>query len=625
MVTRTKEENPYTALWSEAVNVFEQEKTTDPSLRDLKEMEQATKIAEIAADLLVRGKIVGTAKGRKVGKIVPKSFAEVTKEYLTQGAQKTYRKYDTYTGHVRQVVAFLVWLHDVVKPREYGLIAREPLTIEDMCAPAREENVPSGLMSMRIAEEYGNTLYPSAKTTRQYNVAIKNFISWLRDESEIWPPGGGFILEKIPTTAPPAEKTKGFLLLANEVDIFFNRLCYGLKPYEILFARYLLATGLRPEHAIWLRITDLEAARAKLVKDATGEWYHQIDVNDYMMAAREYKGETVAKVTIKGYPRVVHISSGLYRDMMDYVHKEVFIPNIRYGEFKKLNYDDLSKAQKTELAKERKVIPYRDLTSEEKLKSRVWWRMNMEPTVLANTLEKRRKTPEKWGLPLDNSKYVPYSLRNTWTSVVARLTNLDTAAKLQGWTTTRMALGSYMDLMSLSDAWTIKTKYGIYVPEAALPAEDVKHLKISSASEYLQKALEDVMAQGMPVETAYRVLLEAGVPKAERPSKLREAQEMVRVALGKTYELPPENVILEQSEKAAEQYSLTRTVDQLKTEKELLEKDIPRRCEDMWGADLVGRLTRFSKKTEQAGAKQLVDKMVKEINENLAKRRAGGK
>jgi len=455
-------------------------------------------------------------------------------------------------------IAFVNWLHDEVEKRE-GRARR--LAANDFGGPATGGRPnATGIVDRNTAVRFYSDLVGREMpvSNKDVNVAITFLVRALAATQ--MSPDNYDGTTRFDTTSKPPKKSKGRPLRIDDMKVFFDRLLFGVKGITMLYARYLIQTGLRPDHAFWsLRLADLERAHSDVVQDCTGADAHLIRIKPAILEATAHE-EVPGEMKIKKYPETIRISKELFNDLFSFVLGN--LNSVRIWDPEKQRFDESWKPVTWDSASR----TFTGLTSEEKEHS--WVFMNLVPkgekvagghNRLMGLISQRKERAMKFGLPEDpEGKLVVYSLRKTWATVVYIATqyNIKALEDLANWTELSTIL-TYIETFPPGEAWLIKKKYGIVIPQQYVSRSRVMSLEWEAASESVKRAAADMMVQiragNLPDEALYALLAEAGVKMPEAPELIKQAIDEYRRRTGAGWEPPePERVkaLMEAGEKS---------------------------------------------------------------------------
>jgi len=379
---------------------------------------------------------------------------------------------ESFWTQARYVSAFLVWLY-----RELG---NTPLTLQMMNAPSE----PGGMVSLTGVEQFAREV--TAGKPKGVHTSIKNFIhDGLFDRGYLRRSDLGSLY----TSAGTPEESKGVPLSWVEVKYLFTRLLLGLDPQYRVYFRYLLQTGLRPKHAVRLRLADLLISDAQQERpDCTNEKFHRLPARSFFLA---YNVRNKKKTSsLKGVPEYAYVSDDVYREL------------VRLGQeqLEKNKLDPAFAAEFPTLKKQREA-------------TYVW--PEKTPDAYKTTIDARRKNYEKWDLTEDlKEKLIPYSMRKTWATVVYYCTGKDIkrVAEMGGWAKPDIPFSTYIQSMSEDDAYQIKTHCKIFVPPDCETAFEEMQGRVAG------RRLKDTIRETLQTDPGalskvYGMLQAAGVPK----------------------------------------------------------------------------------------------------------------
>jgi hypothetical protein len=515
---------------------------------------------------------------------------------------KTLEGLDENFGHT---IAFIVWLHDEVAKKE-GRERR--LAANDFGGPPTGGRPnATGIVDRNTAVRFYSDLVGREMpvSNKDVNVAITFWVRALTATQ--MSPDNYDGTTRFDTTSKPPKKSKGKPLRLDELDTFFNRLLFGVKGITMLFARYLLETGLRPDHAFWsLRLIDLERAHSDVMQDCTGVDAHLIRIKPAILEATAHE-EVPGEMRIKKYPEAVRISKDLFNDLFTFVQGN--LNSVRIWDPEKQKFDESWKPVTWDPA----TRTFTGLTTDEKEHS--WVFMNLVPkgekvagghNRLMGLISQRKERAAKFGLPEDpEGKFVVYSLRKTWATVVYIVTqyNIKALEDLANWTELSTIL-TYIETFPPGEAWLIKKKYGIIIPSQYVSRTRVLTLEWEAASESVKRSAADMMEQieahHLPEEALYALLAEAGIKMPEAPETIRAAIEEYRRRTGAAWEPPtPERLkaLMEAGEKS------TVIAEALKGA-EKAQKEAGERCLDLIEGVLAGQEEKLTRPLTPAQLKK---------------------
>ena len=513
-------------------------------------------IKEVGEDTLKRMEAVGVIDSE-----VHKALNDYFTWVHTKGKKTTSGK--GFRERVMHTTGFVAWLYEHRIRAPGGTPAKGPVRMTDLGGPptkARPEL--KGFVNEATALRFYSDLEGEEQVTIDPAVGalIKKLVMGL-ESGDYWPPNTVNAVRDLRTTKEKPVSTMGYPLSYQDVNIFFNNLLFGMKPYQRYYAKYLLQTGLRPKHAYMsLRFWDLEAATAAI--DITAAPCHRLEIRNAIDTAREHqKGIEVSR--IKGYPDSVVISRDLYDDLMAFMTAKGSRHPIRLWDTVKRSF---SYTWKT----------VAEMTEVEKKHCWVFGHMAGD-RVLASDIVERKKFPLKYQLPPDpRNRFVLYSLRKTWATVIYRLTEKDVnlVMRMGGWASVEMPLTTYIEAMPETDAWFVKSKYGIYIPSGVIPATRLLDLQYNSADAMVKESVQDLMEaileRGLPESALYVMLREAGVPVGEAPEVVAKAAEELRLKRGKAWAVLPRERIMEEMKKGEKSEALAERLKALEREAALV-------------------------------------------------------
>jgi len=473
-------------------------------------------------------------------KVITKEVRDLTSAYFRRRSQvgKKVQSLQGMQDIVGHTTAFFVWLNQRVG---------KPLAVNDFGGPPRGGRPKAeGKVSPETAVQLYSALVgrSMATSSKDVNSTIKFWVRYLSEKQAFSGQNYDDTADLSVTSAEPVSH-KGQPLRYDDVNIFFDKLLFGAKEQHQLFARYLIQTGLRPDHAFWsLRLYDLERAYEDTVPDCTGTAAHLVRIKPAIVEA--FAHETVNKeAKIKAYPESVLISEGLFNDLFGFVLKN--FNSIRLWNETERRFEEAWKHVKWD--KENRQ--FTGMTADEKQHS--WVFMHLVPrgakvadghNRLQDMMKKRKTWAARYGMGEDpENKFVVYSLRKTWATVLYVLTqhNIEALKRMANWTEISTIL-TYIQTFSEGDAWLIKAKYEIMIPKDYISESRVLALRYEAANESVKRAAADMMEQiragKLPEEALYVMLAEAGVPVGQAPEVMKRAVEEFKMRTRETWALP---------------------------------------------------------------------------------------
>lgn len=266
-------------------------------------------------------------------------------------------------------------------------------------------------------------------TTRSKSVdvqsAIKTYISvfgkWL--ESEGYVTKFPRVVITVPKKSPEkkAEKKMGQPRNYAELSAVFSlltRATLRVPEDEVAiyqnFFRLLLASGMRPSHALMLRFMDFTKDNVEWVEDAFGRAFIKVASFKAVEREKELRGE---KVTKKAPPDYIYISEGLYDSIYNYA----------------IDHD---------------------------------WELDYYicPISLRSLQNKATRIARLARIP----RFSLYDFRDTWASVLYNASgyNISIIVELGGWSSAHIPADVYIKSMSPPEAVMIAEQYEIYLPPA---------------------------------------------------------------------------------------------------------------------------------------------------------------
>ena len=237
---------------------------------------------------------------------------------------------------------------------------------------------------------------------------------------------------------------KGVPRNLSELDKVFSAWDYITERLEPLrreqlriYLRLLLQTGLRPEHALSLRVEDLLEENISYIEDVWGRDFVMVAIAKALERERVAMG--LSPSDIKQVPEVTFISADLYDNI-------------------------------------KKMIDDFDLPVDALL-------CNVPHSTQKDKIVRVRK--------ITGIDFNRYDLRETWASVVYNATGYDLklVKDLGGWSTANIPIQVYIATMSPEEAVRIAKKYEIFIPKSAKAAVDKIERGISPKVEALMEKI----------------------------------------------------------------------------------------------------------------------------------------
>ena len=325
--------------------------------------------------------------------------------YLNDVAPERYTSVNTLR---KNVLPYITEFIDYVSKRK-----RRTLTLEDLDVSRLKGAVIQSFLSRKTKSKY---------TQRMIYSVISVFGKWLENEYPEYIQRFPRIKIVIPKAPPEvrAERKIGKPRRLKELDEIFRvvsmptpRVARERLPIYRYFYKFLLATGLRPAHALLFKVGDFSDDEVEWVEDVWGRDF--VKLASYKVVEREKRerGEIITKKVPAPY---VFISEDLYNEIYSYCVDEMGFSDDDY------------------------ICP-----------------------IPLRTLQRRAETVSEMTGIRDFSMY---DFRDTWASVIYNCSGHDVSlvVEMGGWSSASIPVDIYARTMKPSEAIEIAKKYEIYLP-----------------------------------------------------------------------------------------------------------------------------------------------------------------
>jgi len=374
----------------------------------------------------------------RISNMVTPELLEALEGYLLYTAPTNYKSVDTLRKKVlRYILRFVEFLHE-----RRG----KPLSIEDFDISKLKDFHIRMFLDKEAESDY---------VKRLINTYIHVFGKWLEDNGYIhkFPK----VKVEVPEAPPEVryERKIGKPRRLHELERIFDVVSTYMPkvppervPIYDYFFRLLLQTGLRPIHALSLRVEDFEKDNVEWVEDVWGREF--VKINFFRVLEREKKIMGTAISRKKRPAPYIHISHNLYKRIYDYVVEQGW------------DYDDY-------------ICP-----------------------IPMRTLQRRCEVIAKvTGI----SDFSMYDFRDTWASVIYNASGHDVSllVELGGWKSASIPVDVYARSMAPSEAIEIAKKFEIYLPlvikevvESIEAGEVIATREMREMIERLKKEIEEL-------------------------------------------------------------------------------------------------------------------------------------
>lgn len=350
----------------------------------------------------------------QLSEIVTPELYEALEGYLLYEAPERYKSVDTLR---KRVLPYITQFIEFLATRR-----NKTLDISDLDV--------SKLKDFHI-RMFLDRMTESNYVKRVINSFIHVFGTWLEDNGYIrkFPK----VRVEVPEVPPEvkAERKTGKPRRLHELDRIFSVVTMPTPkvPKERLpiydyFFRLLLQSGLRPAHALAIRVGDFEKENVDWVEDVFGRAF--VKLNFFSILEREMRRKGTEISRKKRPAPYIYLSEELYRTIYDYVNEQGW------------DYDD-------------PICP-----------------------ISMRALQRRCEIIQRLTGIKDFSMY---DFRDTWASVIYNASGHDVSlvVELGGWSSASIPVDVYARSMAPSEAVDIAKKYEIYLPEST--AEVVKAIE----------------------------------------------------------------------------------------------------------------------------------------------------
>lgn len=335
---------------------------------------------------------------------VSDDLRDVLETYLTVVAPARYTSYTTLRKNV------LPWITEFVE--FLANRKRKQLTLDDLDISKLKGADIQMFLSRKSKSKY---------TQRSVYSFINVFGKWLEDEGYISKfPRIKIVMPKAPPEVK-AERKIGKPRNLEELDKIFSvvsspmpRVPKERLPLYRYFFHLLLQSGLRPSHALLLKVVDFSDENVEWVTDVFGREF--VKVNSFRAVEREkaLRGEIITKKVPAPY---IFISENLYDRIYSYT-------------VEKLGFDE-----------DDYICP-----------------------IPLRSLQRRAEyIAEATGI----KDFSIYDFRDTWATVLYNCSGYNASLLVQmgGWSSSQIPVDVYVAAMSPTEALTLAKKYEIFLPE----------------------------------------------------------------------------------------------------------------------------------------------------------------